>query len=552
MKIYILSAFIFLSSFTLTIFFVQQYSPIESSFSSYAETENSSVNNFLYFNYHTYELNPENIKTLHTQIQSHIDLVKKNQRTTYEESLNRNIPTFLVKDSDLSDKKAKKALEFLEAILAEYRSNNEIDKLKLIEFNEVSRALEMSVIPPAKASYTVGELITQIYNRLFKHPELKGKSPALVDSHSIFWTEPKSIQTLDLKVGFNRKKATELDSNSPCEFLEPKSGYGVNPGITITCDQKEYKIKYKETNTEPFGSRIFWALGYNVEPVDNLPFVKIKYDRKVLTGLNDRDKNVNINLTLFNKVIKSKSVRIYQDPLLYIERLVLKNGEMIPHNRIAEFLFINANLEKKENFENNYNIENEARIDYIVTTEVQIQEPNKNIVKIGPWSFGDFDHYSQKEMRGLLLLAAWVNWADIRADNNRVALVKTDDNQVKAKLFINDLGGMYMGRLPKILLFKNSRMTDVNYFSESFTRRTKKGFRLSSEFETVDPSEAFNQATEEDMKWMASYIMQLTPDQIEDALVASGYAKYEVENYRDKLLKRRENMMKDLNGSYSE
>jgi hypothetical protein len=522
--------------------------PVESqneiSLSSLSVSHNLSE--YLYFESKKLEINQQNIDYIIRNTKIYLSLVKDEKRPTEKEIVAKKYPLFLMKDSDLSDKKAKKALEYLLQLAQSFKI--QVDPQKVEQFNEVFRAMEHSVIPPAKSEYTLGEVIAQFYRRLFVHPELKGERSAAPKDFSLFWSEPNDIENKDLHLGFNRQHML-LEKYESCKFAEAKTGYGVNPGMTLECDKDlEIKIKFNEVNTEPFGTRIFWALGYNVDPVDYLPELKIKYDRKILTELNNRDKSIDLKATLFGKTIIKKPIRVYHDPLKFILKLVLKNGEVITQNKIANFLFFDTDMEKKENFEKNYRLDNEKLIDHVITVPLQVQLSNKDFVKIGPWSFDDFDHYNRQEMRGLLLLAAWLNWVDIRADNNRLTLVKDLSGQYSAKMFINDLGGLWMGKLSMAAVIKNPYNHHVDYFPESFTKRTRKGFRLTHAYETVDNVEAFNDATESDMKWMAQYMMKLKPEQITQALVASGYTEYEVINYTKKLLKRRDQMMKDLYG----
>jgi hypothetical protein len=52
--------------------------------------------------------------------------------------------------------------------------------------------------------------------------------------------------------------------------------------------------------------------------------------------------------------------------------------------------------------------------------------------------------------------------------------------------------------------------------------------------------------TVDDARWMARLIAQLTEQQITDALEASGFTPSEVKTYTDKLVSRRDNLIRDL------
>ena len=52
--------------------------------------------------------------------------------------------------------------------------------------------------------------------------------------------------------------------------------------------------------------------------------------------------------------------------------------------------------------------------------------------------------------------------------------------------------------------------------------------------------------TTDDARWMARMIQQFSEEQITAALRASGFDEVNVEIYRNKLVSRREKMLKDL------
>ena len=60
------------------------------------------------------------------------------------------------------------------------------------------------------------------------------------------------------------------------------------------------------------------------------------------------------------------------------------------------------------------------------------------------------------------------------------------------------------------------------------------------------PNRAFREMTVDDARWMARLIAQLTEDQIEQALIASGFDSAEVRLYTEKLICRRDRMIVDL------
>src|SRR6266496_434725 len=65
-------------------------------------------------------------------------------------------------------------------------------------------------------------------------------------------------------------------------------------------------------------------------------------------------------------------------------------------------------------------------------------------------------------------------------------------------------------------------------------------------FRPIVATPAFHEMTVEDARWMARLIGQLTEEQIRAALIASGYDATEVKLYQEKLVSRRDQMVRDL------
>jgi len=70
-------------------------------------------------------------------------------------------------------------------------------------------------------------------------------------------------------------------------------------------------------------------------------------------------------------------------------------------------------------------------------------------------------------------------------------------------------------------------------------------FRIA-DFKPIDDTPAFAGMTLDDARWMARLIGQLTEEQIVQALVASGFDSAQVKLYTEKLVSRRDRMIRDL------
>jgi len=115
--------------------------------------------------------------------------------------------------------------------------------------------------------------------------------------------------------------------------------------------------------------------------------------------------------------------------------------------------------------------------------------------------------------------------------------------------YFSDLGGV-LGETSGILYARGER---PNAFPWRFTRpalwqgphHLARPLRLTG-YKPVAATPAFAAMTVDDARWMARLIAALTPEQIQQALIASGFDSAQARLYLMKLLSRREHMMRDL------
>src|SRR5947209_2960775 len=138
------------------------------------------------------------------------------------------------------------------------------------------------------------------FRRQFHRPVAQGETPAtnleageqkdlsrLHPLPSTFWRLPPAIAGQDLYDGFGRTNWFPIE-NKLCDYSGPKESYGLNPGFEVVSDGVKIKLKFAEISSEPFATRIFDALGYNVDPTDYAPRVKVRYARALFIEFNLR------------------------------------------------------------------------------------------------------------------------------------------------------------------------------------------------------------------------------------------------------------------------
>jgi hypothetical protein len=124
-----------------------------------------------------------------------------------------------------------------------------------------------------------------------------------------------------------------------------------------------------------------------------------------------------------------------------------------------------------------------------------------------------------------------------------------DTDDVQLQHFFSDLGG---GMGAGTGLF-SPRGENPNDFAWTFTSpeivrgpgRMTTPFRIQH-FKPTVPTQAFAAMTADDARWMARLIGQLTENQLRAALIASGYDNAEARLYLEKLISRRDQMIRDL------
>lgn len=388
-----------------------------------------------------------------------------------------------------------------------------------------------------------------------RNPMAKGNRPAqnlapgaaidlsLVDPiPSPYWKRPLDVRSADLFTGFDRTKAVDF-TNLTWRYKGPKLA-GWNPGFELTAGDLRMRVKFAETHSEPFNSRIFHALGYDVDATDYVPWLKIKYDRRLLREINMRAAMKMKVGVLFVPLYQFNFQREY-DPFDYIDHAILDIGRIVPGSELKRLL-LRKGANPRQLEPENFNIGFERSIEYLVTKSANVQY-HESQQSVGRWDFGGLGREHMRELRGAGVLAAWVGWWDPRFQNTRIRLEKSGE-EIKHRHYFSDLG-CSLGRARGTFSGTSEKPND---FPWHFTSSGHSSFwRAGRSFQIVnyEPNEdtpAFAEITVDDAKWMARLLGQLSEEQLVAALVASGFSSAEVRIYTEKLLARRDRLIIDL------
>ncbi len=373
-----------------------------------------------------------------------------------------------------------------------------------------------------------------------------GVDPSIVDPHeSTYWQRPASIATEDLYSGFGRATLPDFERDV-WTYKGPKKT-GANPGCELVSGNRRIRVKFAEVHSEPFISRIFHALGYHVDPTDYVSHLKVRYDRRFLTEFNRRTP-IEMKIGIFFIPIHTFHFEDTYDPFAYIQYAILKDGKRISAADLKNALLLDPGQKQKDCSSKSFQTEFEKEIDYLVTTEANVQMEHEGTKSIGPWGFAGLGREHLREVRGAGVLAAWVGWWDSRFDNTGLRVVETSAG-TELRHFFTDLGSG-LGRSGGTFRHSSEEPDD---FPWSFTKgknvrrngATQWKFAITN-FEPITETPAFKEITLEDARWMARLIGQLSEEQIAGALKASGFDSTEVGIYTRKLVARRDKLIQDV------
>jgi hypothetical protein len=441
-------------------------------------------------------------------------------------------------------KRAQRGARMIDALHVQARSAATAGERERIEqlIAEVQAALDNNAQPPVRERIDVFQL-PFVHYQYARAKVGSGTAPAtnLRDTNaadlsvvdplpSTFWSRPTNIAGQNMSAGFGREAAPRF-ADRIWTYAAPKTGYGGHAGFEAEGDGVIIKLKFGEIHSEPFTARIFHALGYNVEPTDFSPSLKIHYDRRLFTEFNSR-KPVNTKLTAFG-VLPVWTIKFQpeHDPFRFIVAGVTKEGSRLSPDELRRRVG-----------------RDDAALHYVITAPANVQVKDAHMKNIGPWDQGQLGHEHLRELRGAGLLAAWLGWFDSRFENTRLKAGE-GVRSPELKHYFSDLGGGLRARHTWLGFTSDAADAFPVFFTRPEMRqgrgRMTRPFRIVS-FRPIEPTPAFAAMTRDDARWMARLIAELADEQIAAALAASGFGEKERSILAKKLFARRDRMLTDL------
>lgn len=456
----------------------------------------------------------------------------------------------------------KKALEHCQALLEQVHRGGREGREAAKWIQIILTSFNHDFDPPVQTSHQIpGALVKVIRGLVHKRitPDDEGDGGRKDPVNSNYWASMPNDGTVDLKAGFGRAAPVNME-NEICAYDSAKDGWGAHPGFNVQCKGEEYKFKLgDEIYSGPFNTRIYWLVGYNVTPIDRIDEMKVAYDRRILSEFHSR-KHLAFSVNIFNQPLHSFVVTNYTDPFSWISHAKLKDGRKIPGMQLKKLLlkYIPAGDVTKREYKRpevipgNFREDLESQIEYLAFVPGALGHKSKSIKTIGPWQYNEFERHGLREVRAILILAAWVGNYNMRWENTRLSYVKENgqkNSQWNLKHFLSDVGSG-LGTATRVMEMENSRIDDMLWRVTEPYRGD--GVKLSGIEQNDVDNKAFKKLTFEDGQWMVRKLAGISEQQIWDAL---GGAQMPAASRRvafEKLLSRRIHMIRDfgLAGEY--
>ena len=353
---------------------------------------------------------------------------------------------------------------------------------------------------------------------------------------------PRRRRGQDLYAGFGRSTLPSHDA--VCEYVKPKTGWGAHPGFEVSCGGVKLEFKLgDEIYGGPFNTRIFDALGYHTFPIDRMPALKLKYDRRVLTEYNSR-RLLAMSARLLFIPVKKHVVTKIEDPFDRIAAAVTTDGRRLTPSELKSGLLRDATVVKgrprPETVAANYNLDFERRLAYLVWQPGSVAYEPATIRAIGAWDYDQLDHADRREVRAVFVLSAWLDQYNMRWENTRLAYVKDGEAWSPRHLF-SDVGS----GLSDAHSMLRSTNSDIEGMRWTVTESDGNEVKFSG-FAVNVMNDAFRRVSGEDARWILRRIGALSESQILEALLATSMSASEVRLALEKLLSKRQKMVADF------
>lgn len=521
--------------------------------------------------YKQYNLNKEEeLNQLEQDLTSFLDEQKRQKDLQPESKEKQFVESYETEkpynEFNIADGSLKDAFKFALKLIEQVHAGKNVLEAKL-QIAQIARAIQLKYTPPLRTNFELLQL--PIYLQYFSSPRVSMNS-MVEDDPELMFVRNQLVQEVDFS---NTNFIDHLKFQgipSSCQYLKAKKGYGAHAGFQITCGKEDYKIKFGSNNhtslgnerySGPFNTRVYRSLGYLAPHINYFEELSVDYDRNVITEFNSRALEY-FSFSIIGIPVYTTNNKNFIDPFLFMSGVKLKDGSFVDAKTARKKLLpslveISAKASTKETktlsiTDDMINTEFESQISQCVFphTTLTLKDDKEMGDEVGPWMPNDLIYGDLKEVRGMMVLAAWSGNFDIRKDNLRLNLVKNKTSGEKELRLLFGDSGSGLGKA--FVIGKTSSEINDMFWTVSKRQKTQVGRSEQTTLSlygirNLEPSSAFNNIKMSDAQWMLSKICRFSKNQIQDMLITSGLSSAEVALATAKLLERRNQMISDFN-----
>ncbi len=160
-------------------------------------------------------------------------------------------------------------------------------------------------------------------------------------------------------------------------------------------------------------------------------------------------------------------------------------------------------------------------------TNVRFEARPDEVKRVGTWKWSGNPFVKTREFQGLKIMMALISNWDIKDSNNEILHVRGPEG-AELRYIISDLGATFGHASGTFLFwhFTRSRNNPKNYAKSDFLKKVK-GNRVELKYGGKNRG-LFKNISVEDAAWIASWLSQLSDQQIRDAFRAANYTPSEI------------------------
>ena len=160
-------------------------------------------------------------------------------------------------------------------------------------------------------------------------------------------------------------------------------------------------------------------------------------------------------------------------------------------------------------------------------TNVRFEARPEDVKRVGEWKWSRNPFVQTREFQGLKIMMALINNWDIKDSNNEMLQFRGRDGDVLVYI-ISDLGATFghASGTPFFWMITRSRNNPKNYANSNFLKKVKNN-RVELKYGGKNKG-LFKNISVDDATWLASWLSQLSDQQIRDAFRAANYTPSEI------------------------